>query len=478
MRMHSRTYSARTNTKGRSASAIRLSSPLAGIGVLAAGLAAPLFMAIAPAHAAGTQLYLSPAAATVAQGSTFAVAVRITTDEAINAVQANFTYPSGQVEFVGINATDSSFKTEAPSFGGGGNVSIARGQIGGVKGDALLATVTFKALAGSGSAKMEFSAGTEAMRDSNNTNALSGTTGATCSFKAAVTGGAAPTAKPSPSAASGNPTTPSASPDPTVSADQKGPQASEKPTVTTNSKNSTIQPLDKNKAVNDQPIATKTVVWGVSGMLIIAAAAVIGTMYFRKRHAVGLAPAAVGMTAMGGPAGPVDFGPPTNQFDQLPPTSPFSPSSAAPLAPPAQSPAAPLPGQPASASSNSTGTADMADSADMAAMLAALPAMDVGSGPSPDAPTPAAVENSPLPSPASPVTPVVGNPVTSEVAIQPEPLVIAPTETKEPSNPIAVQPAAADPLPSLADHDANHSLVTPSQPVPHGTVITPTSRPE
>lgn len=128
-------------------------------------------------------VYLTPSAKTLPANTSFSIQVReISGSTAVNAVQANFTYPSNLVDFISIDATGSAFTTEAESNGGSGQVSIARGIIGSLTGDQLVATVNFKTKATSGAAAMTFVSGTALVSSSANQDilgSLSATTGGT-----------------------------------------------------------------------------------------------------------------------------------------------------------------------------------------------------------------------------------------------------------------------------------------------------------
>jgi hypothetical protein len=118
--------------------------------------------------AAGTAtLSLTPATGTFSQGDT--VSVNIYEDsggDTVNAVQANFSYPSSLLSFVGI--TDSSaFGVVAQNSVSGGNAQIARGATTAVSGNQLVATVRFTALAG-GNVNLSFTGSSAVIRSTDN----------------------------------------------------------------------------------------------------------------------------------------------------------------------------------------------------------------------------------------------------------------------------------------------------------------------
>jgi hypothetical protein len=147
---------------------------------VAAGLAL-LGYAVVHVFAAGAaSLYFAPASGSYTAGSTLSVQVMVNTaGESVNAVQADFTYPTSRLQFASIDATGSAFDVAASGTGGGGSVSIARGKIGTVTGTALVATVRFTVLSSAGSAALAFQGSSAVVRSSDNTNVLGSTPGAT-----------------------------------------------------------------------------------------------------------------------------------------------------------------------------------------------------------------------------------------------------------------------------------------------------------
>jgi chitinase len=119
-------------------------------------------------------VYLAPNSIVMGVNGNFSVQVRENSSTTtVNAVQANFSYPASLVDFVSISGTGSAFTTEAQATGGTGQVNIARGIIGSVTGDQLVATVNFKAKTTGGIANMAFTTGTALVNSSTNQNLLS-----------------------------------------------------------------------------------------------------------------------------------------------------------------------------------------------------------------------------------------------------------------------------------------------------------------
>ena len=123
-------------------------------------------------HAATGTLSLSPATSTVGLGNNITVAVRENSGtDPVNAVEADLSYPTAQLQFVSIDATTSAFGVEAVSSGGSGSVTLARGGQTAVTGDQLVALVTFKALA-PGAAAVTFKSSSALVRSTDQTNVL------------------------------------------------------------------------------------------------------------------------------------------------------------------------------------------------------------------------------------------------------------------------------------------------------------------
>lgn len=104
------------------------------------------------------RLYLTPSVGSYTPNATFTVAIRTSTPQAINAVQANLVYPASRLEFVSLSMAGGAFSTTVENTGGGGEVRAAVASMGSsVTGDALVATVTFRALS-AGPAVVTFAA--------------------------------------------------------------------------------------------------------------------------------------------------------------------------------------------------------------------------------------------------------------------------------------------------------------------------------
>jgi hypothetical protein len=118
-------------------------------------------------------IYLNPASIVIGPSGTITVDVRENSaTTTVNAVQANFTYPTSLLTFTSIDATTSAFGIQAENTGSAGTVKIGRGTTTPVTGDQLVARVTFQASATGGAATMAFISGTSLVSSSTNTDIL------------------------------------------------------------------------------------------------------------------------------------------------------------------------------------------------------------------------------------------------------------------------------------------------------------------
>lgn len=141
---------------------IRLLLPLViGLGAAAVLVAKLVF-------AAGTaSLSLTPATATFSQGDTISVNIyEDSGSDMVNAVQANFSYPSNLLSYTGVT-NSSAFSVVAQDSVSGGNAKIARGTTTPVSGNQLVATVRFTATA-AGQVNLSFASGSAVVRSTDN----------------------------------------------------------------------------------------------------------------------------------------------------------------------------------------------------------------------------------------------------------------------------------------------------------------------
>jgi hypothetical protein len=152
-----------------------------------------LGMPALPANAAGASISLTASKSTVASGATVIIAIYVNGGGAnVNAVQADLSYPASRLQYVGFSATGSAFEIAASNGGGDGTASLARGTLSPVNGSALLGTVTFRALVGSGSASIGVAGSSSLVSDGN--PIPYGSSGVTVNFGVSAAGSSKATA--------------------------------------------------------------------------------------------------------------------------------------------------------------------------------------------------------------------------------------------------------------------------------------------
>jgi hypothetical protein len=314
----------RQKSRFRSGSAI-----IASVALVAFGYAAVRIFA-----ASGTaSLYLSPAIGTYAPGQAVTVKVYVNTvTDPVNAVQADFSYPTAKFQFNSIDGTGSAFGLDALSTGGNGKISIARGTSGGtapVSGVQLVSTVHFTALA-AGSASLAFLTTSHVVRSTDTADILATSTGATYTIAVATTPTPTPVHTPTPTPAKSATPKPagSVSPSPTATVVAAGasPSASASPSIS-----ASPESTSKVVTVPVTKIPQKTNVLGVKlagiPVLVLASIAVLvataGVVFFM---------------AHGGTTSTAADDPVTTST----PPAPTAPTpSETPATPPVQTPAAP-----------------------------------------------------------------------------------------------------------------------------------------
>jgi hypothetical protein len=183
-------------------------------------------LATGSAQAAGTAS-LSINGGTYQQGKTYLATVRENSTDPVVSVEANLTYDTSKLECLGVDGSASPFTIQYQGSCSGGTISIARATAGTtVTGSQVVAIVTFRALATSGSTSLNFTAGSGIYRSPDAVNVWNGALGGTSiSFVGAPTPTAAPTAVPT-SAPTAAPTA-----QPTVMAQTTTPTPTPSPSV-------------------------------------------------------------------------------------------------------------------------------------------------------------------------------------------------------------------------------------------------------
>jgi hypothetical protein len=118
------------------------------------------------------KLYIKSSTNNIASGSSVTFEIWVdTANQPVNAVQANLTYPADKFDFNAIDGKGSAFEVQAMSKGGSGEISIARGHVGDIKGQALLAKVVLVAK-NKGDASLNFASGSAVVRSTDHINIL------------------------------------------------------------------------------------------------------------------------------------------------------------------------------------------------------------------------------------------------------------------------------------------------------------------
>lgn len=152
-----------------------------------ASLLAVLAIPMLPAFAAGASITLSSNQSTVAIGGSVVVAVYMNGGGSpVNAVQTDVSYSSSKLQYVGFSSTGSAFEISAANGGSDGLASVARATTTPVSGSALVGTMTFRALAGSGSTSIDVASSSSLVNANDNTSLAYGTSGVSVGFGAAA----------------------------------------------------------------------------------------------------------------------------------------------------------------------------------------------------------------------------------------------------------------------------------------------------
>src|ERR1017187_1426880 len=119
--------------------------PLAIAGLILASTVVATSVITTVQATGSTTLYLSPASSTTTVGSTLAVTVRENSGStAVNAVEADLSYPSALLQYSSTDFSTSAFEIGAGSTGGSGSITMARGTVNSsLSGDQIVGIVTF-----------------------------------------------------------------------------------------------------------------------------------------------------------------------------------------------------------------------------------------------------------------------------------------------------------------------------------------------
>lgn len=147
--------------------------------------------------ATGT-MYLRASSSSLKKGQSVTVSVRINPGTTVDSVQGTVSYDASKLQLLSVNTSGSAFSTELSSSASGGSINFARGDFGaGVKSDALIQSMTFKALVGSGAVSLGLN-GANASKANSGSFTNPGTSGTSISFYTPAPA-PSPTPKPTPS---------------------------------------------------------------------------------------------------------------------------------------------------------------------------------------------------------------------------------------------------------------------------------------
>jgi hypothetical protein len=120
---------------------------------------------------AGARLYLTPASGSYVNGGTLVIDIREDSGlVAVNAVQANLTYPTAQLLFQSVTTSGGAFTTTIENSGGSGVINLGVGLLASsVTGDQLVGTITFS-IVGAGTPTVAFDTGSGIARESDSTD--------------------------------------------------------------------------------------------------------------------------------------------------------------------------------------------------------------------------------------------------------------------------------------------------------------------
>ncbi len=159
---------------------------LVGAGIYYVTKPKPKTAAPAVVESGTASLTLSPSSETVQKGKTLTISVfEDSGDKPVNAVQAVISYPADTFDFQSIDSTGSAFEIQAQATGGGGKVTITRGQQGSVIGKHLVAKVNLVPKKDSGQAAVTFTDDSALLSSNDNKNILGQKTGGNYTIEAA-----------------------------------------------------------------------------------------------------------------------------------------------------------------------------------------------------------------------------------------------------------------------------------------------------
>ncbi len=181
--------------------------------------------------AASASMYLSPSTATIVKGKTIIIKVYENSGSTnVNAVKVNLTYSTSKLSYVSYSSASSAFPIEAQNPSGNSSpLTFVRATAPPFKtGAQLVVTVTFKAVASSGTTSVLIGSGsTVNSADGFGTNILTSTSGGSYTLKAPATSPPVTSTKPNPPPTTSSSSTSTSSSHPTTKKDTSAPKISE-----------------------------------------------------------------------------------------------------------------------------------------------------------------------------------------------------------------------------------------------------------
>lgn len=144
----------------------RILSVMTGLVVALASLSASQVAA-----AGSASLSFSPSSGSYQIGSNITLTVKESSSDSVNVVEANYSFDSSKLQFVGASCS-SAFEIAAVTSASG----VTCGTTSPKTGSQSVATLTFKALSGSGMANINFASSSHVYRSTDNTNIWNGST--------------------------------------------------------------------------------------------------------------------------------------------------------------------------------------------------------------------------------------------------------------------------------------------------------------
>ncbi len=247
------------------------------------------------AHAAGNTISLHASASSVQDGASIQVAVRIDTDTPVAAAQAYVTFNASQLQVSGVSTAGSPLTEQGPDHAGGsGYYRIQLYKTGEVApGVYTIATITFRALASSGTASVGIDRSQSEM-GSSGPDVITGVSGTSFTLQPAPApapsgGGSSGSTTPKTSKPSGSTSTPSTTETPPTTPEEAATETTDIPTETNNPEIATDASTEaKNKILGlSMPVFIAVV---ASVVLLLAGAGALYALWRKKNTPPAMGP--------------------------------------------------------------------------------------------------------------------------------------------------------------------------------------------